>query len=433
MKCPILFTSVLSCFLLVSLLPVQSMQFISKTATISDGKGIGSVAATADAAKARDINDVKDLREPLLPSQHPQNPHYDQHPEDEIFHNSHSDRPLPPLHSKYNPFRKMKFTGLKRFFGKYFKLPNFLNKFFKFMTKGFVTVERPFGKSVEQMDYLTQIPTDSQILARVSPAFAEVPYLADQPQFIIDARNELEQLKGGHAIYEKDQKERQMLLVKSLLMLSRKPELKEEALAAMETVMSTLKRWENADPEKLAPPAPPRLTPYIKAAHYVMTHEGSDLAQRLLKTTEGGGGHLEAHLKRQTMESWLKIFKEYKSKDVHQLYEAMAAKEVSEAEASKKLVEWSAQVIKPRPSHVQDMDDVVFALETLYVHSLHKPEGLGARNPALEHLLAARHEWRNQLAEDRAVPAAIDVTTHLAAQEASKLHSAELEEEEIAK
>jgi hypothetical protein len=138
------------------------------------------------------------------------------------------------------------------------------------------------------MDYLSQIGTDSKIAARVSPAFGDVPNLAGQPQFIIDARNELEQLKGGHAIYENDQKERQMLLVKSLLMLSRKPELKEEAVAAMETVMSTLKRWENTDPEKLTTPAPPRLTPYIKAAHYVMTHEGSDLAQRLLKTTEGG-------------------------------------------------------------------------------------------------------------------------------------------------
>jgi hypothetical protein len=135
----------------------------------------------------------------------------------------------------------------------------------------------------------------------------------------------------------------------------------------------------------------------------------------------------------ENMESWLKIFKQYKSEDVHQLYEAMAAKKISEAEATKRLVEWSAQVIKPQPSQARDMDDVVFALETLYVHSLHKPEGLGARNPALEHLLAARHEWRNNIAEDRAVPAAIDVTTHLAAQEGSKLHSAELEEEEIGK
>lgn len=78
------------------------------------------------------------------------------------------------------------------------------------------------------------------------------------------------------------------------------------------------------------------------------------------------------------------------------------------------ILRWSSEVLHPANTHRYSTDEVLFALETLYVHSVQKPEGLGSHNPAFEKLIDARDAWRGHSQLDESVPAAIELTANSA-------------------
>ena len=84
------------------------------------------------------------------------------------------------------------------------------------------------------------------------------------------------------------------------------------------------------------------------------------------------------------------------------------------------ILRWSSEVLHPANSPRGSTDEVIFALETLHVLSLHKPkkyvnslqklEPLGAHNPAFQSLLDARNAWRGTNQHDKGLLAAIELT-----------------------
>ncbi|OAV97416.1 hypothetical protein PTTG_00146 [Puccinia triticina 1-1 BBBD Race 1] len=117
--------------------------------------------------------------------------------------------------------------------------------------------------------------------------------------------------------------------------------------------------------------------------------------------------------------------------DVPVTQPAPATLPVSEAartEAISDIIKWSAGVLDPKQSHKYESIDLLFALSTLYYHSLHKPPGIGSQNPAFQALLRARKAWRNFETDDDTVPTGIEVTAKLAAE-----HSAPIRTEELPK
>ncbi|KAH9457546.1 hypothetical protein Pst134EA_021421 [Puccinia striiformis f. sp. tritici] len=441
MKRPILLIAVLSCLLLVSILPVHSMETVEEFAE-------GGKLAKATKTGAGEGPKVGDMREPLLaPNQHPS----PQHLEAEMFHGPHSDRPLEPLPSRYNRLtKKIKFTFLKNIYKKYFFVPRPIKDFYKLMTKGFVIVDRPMGKSAripsyasydktpkweemekdipamiealakyDERDLLTQISTHGKLNPRVTPGFQKHPEEKTTRDFINDARNELEKLNGPDSIYEPRQKERQMLLVKSLLSLSRKEEFRQDVLIAMDAVMNHLALREQRGE------ALPKATPYIKAAHYLMTsrdrpsEETLSFARRLLKTSVPADGDLEAHLERQNLDMWLQTFRRQGDGYLQGTYQAMLAGHKSHAETFGDVFQWSAYVLDPLHSHNYPSADLLFALETLYVHSVEKAKAVDGYNPAFNTLLSIRNKWLHSNSVNQAVPAAVDVTAHMIVKKAA--------------
>ena len=80
---------------------------------------------------------------------------------------------------------------------------------------------------------------------------------------ISKATKELTKLDGKNAIFSPKEQERQILLVKTLVVLSRKPAYKDLTIRAIEAVVKSLESRKN--PEDL-----PKIMPYIQAAHYLI-------------------------------------------------------------------------------------------------------------------------------------------------------------------
>ncbi|KNZ62512.1 hypothetical protein VP01_1260g4 [Puccinia sorghi] len=300
-------------------------------------------------------------------------------------------------------------------------VPKFLHKIYDVMTRGFIHLDRPMGKTVrapyyaswkrtsewEEMDKdITEMPLPEE------PGAAKFELQPEEPpmDLIFTARNELEKLNGKTAIFQTRSKERQILLVKTLYILSRKPAYRESAIHAIETVVKTLQLRKN--PEDL-----PKIMPYIKAAHYLMTTPKKPLdspgllAQRLLKSDELGPS-LQNILEKQDLKSWLGFFATEQHGEVQEKYKSMLESKLGER--FNEILRWSSEVLHPANTHRYSTDEVLFALETLYVHSVQKPEGLGSHNPAFEKLIDARDAWRGHSQLDESVPAAIELTANSA-------------------
>lgn len=203
-----------------------------------------------------------------------------------------------------------------------------------------------------------------------------------------------------------------MLLVKTLVILSRKPAYRYYAENAIKATVNNLKLREN-------PEALPKIMPYIEAAHYLITTPKEPLdslgnyAQRLLESDQLNPS-LKKILEKQNLESWLESFATEGSWEVHQKYERMLASNAEGSERFHEILKWSSDVLHPGNSQRYSPNDVTFALETLYVHSVQKPEGLGGHNPAFIRLLHASDAWRGSFHPDKAVPAAIESTINSA-------------------
>ncbi|OAV95380.1 hypothetical protein PTTG_05435 [Puccinia triticina 1-1 BBBD Race 1] len=508
MKQPTIYITALSCFLLVSVLPGRS-----STHAVEDISKASELREIPKTTAPEKFSEVHDMKEPLLPTEGTKPLSVERRPEDEIF--IRGEDPLHP--SKDNFFKKIK---------KYFAFPNFLKKVFAWLWKGSIQVPRAKGKTASipywafwihhkedwgEMDkdivlmisalqkladreFLRQTLThNSKIYSHISPALEDVPKPFNYEKYIIEAKTELEFLNGELPRVEDTEKERQMLLVKSLVVLSRNPKYHKDAVDAIETVLATMHR---KDPAKL-----PKVMPYFEAAHYVMTIKGHDYSARLLKAEEEGPD-IEEHFKSLDWESWVEMFRKQKNDKVRAAYQKLTVGEaapdqspvteaapgqapvteattgqspvieatrpespvdkaerpespvgkaaevpvaeaehpevpvtatlpVSEAartEAINDIIKWSAGVLDPKQSHKYESIDLLFALSTLYYHSLHKPPGIGSQNPAFQALIRARKAWRTFETDDDTVRTGIEVTAKLAAK-----HSAPIRTEELPK
>ncbi|PLW21582.1 hypothetical protein PCANC_00975 [Puccinia coronata f. sp. avenae] len=388
----------------------------------------------------------------------------------------HQNKPLPKPTTPQNPPSKKielpKSTDFRTKIQKYFAkvTPNFLQKFFQFLTKGLSYTSRrkpdweEMDKDITEMiaalqkftseDLYTQAGTHRRIFELLYPEltpdhlqtadFAKVllkkqeaeakryqqnklsgalPEPLKDPQLLMtQARDELENLGGFNSVFRSRKKERQMLYVKSLVELSRHEKFSKDALSTIDTIIRNLRLREN-------PADRPRILKYLIAAQYVMTfpHESlEELPAHLAR--QPAWGILENLLKKQTLNDWLNFFKQQDNKFVSSLYQNMIAGRLSGQETFKVIGEWSLAVINPTHSKMNiPIHNQLFALETLHMLSSVKPVEFGGSNPAFEGLIATRNAWRQGNSDNEVLPAMIERT----AESALKTRITTINEEEF--